>query len=162
VSARRINLILRTLAVAMTAGAIGALAWAFLSPVKVDTDSAGLRRMAPAASAPAADSLPPLASFEPIWKLDLRKPLDGAPAAAPLARQAAATAPANNGIPITLVGTIGDSLALVRTADGAVEVKAVGESAAGAKIVSVRPSQIDVEFAGQVVTLRKPKVPDGG
>jgi hypothetical protein len=161
VNVRQVNSMLWATAVVMAAGAIGVLAWAVWSPVAVEGRVGSSRGAAPASAPVSGESIGPLAAFEPVWKLDLRKPLDGLIVATG-ARPAAATLPVNQGPPITLVGTIGDSVALVRLADGRVEVKAVGESAAGVRIVAVRPAQVDVEFGGQVLTLKKPKEPGGG
>jgi hypothetical protein len=160
VSVRRINFALWTSAALMAAGVAAVLPLALLLPVEVIPEAAAPGVNRSAATRSATDRLPQLAAFEPVWKLDLRKSLSGEVAATPQAVPAAASV--DGGLPITLVGTIGDSLALVKTRGGEVEVMAVGETAAGVKIVSVRPSQIDVEFAGQVVTLTKPKEPTGG
>jgi hypothetical protein len=51
---------------------------------------------------------------------------------------------------------------MIRTAGGAVEVKGVGEQAGGAKILAVRPSQVDIEVAGERRTLVKPREGGGG
>jgi hypothetical protein len=62
-----------------------------------------------------------------------------------------------------LVGTIGNSVALVRTgAGGAIEVKGVGEQVNGAKIVAIRPMQVDVEVGGARMTIVKPREGSGG
>ena len=160
-SVRRINLLLWTCAAAMAAGAAAVLALAVMMPVEV-TPLPGAARAdrAPTTRAGTA-GLPDLVAFEPVWKLDLRKSLT-ATVAPSQAQAVTAAAKTDSGLPITLVGTIGDSLALVKTRNGEVEVKAAGESAAGVKIVTVRPSQVDVEFGGQVVTLTIPKEPTGG
>jgi hypothetical protein len=67
-----------------------------------------------------------------------------------------------SGAPFVLVGTIGDSLAMVRTASGAVEIKGVGELANGAKIVAIRPWQVEVEVGGARMTINKAREPGGG
>jgi hypothetical protein len=64
--------------------------------------------------------------------------------------------------PFTLVGTIGDSVVMIRTPAGQVEVKSVGELASGARIVAIRPMQVDVELNGQRMTISKPRDVAGG
>ena len=66
-----------------------------------------------------------------------------------------------SGAPFVLLGTIGDSVAMVQTAAG-VEIKSVGELANGAKILAIRPWQVDVEMGGQRRTIVKPREPGGG
>ena len=160
-SVRRINLLLWTCAAALAAGAAAVLALAVMLPVEVAPEAVGSGTSRLPATRPSTDRLPQLASFEPVWNLDLRKSLTTTVATSQ-AQAVTAAAKTDNGLPITLVGTIGDSLALVKTRGGEVEVKAAGESAAGVKIVSVRPSQVEVEFGGQVITLTTPKPPTGG
>jgi hypothetical protein len=105
-----------------------------------------------------------LADFESIWRLNLRKSLTDAPASAPLAD--ATTTPVavvpGSGGPFVLIGTIGDSLAMIRTASGAVELKGLGEIVNGAKIVAIRPAQVDVESDGQRTTVAKLREGSGG
>jgi hypothetical protein len=101
-----------------------------------------------------------LAEFETISRLNLRKSLSDAPVTAPVADTAAA--PAGPGGPFVLIGTIGDSLAMIRTSAGVVEIKGLGELANGARILAIRPSQVDVEVAGQRLTIAKPREGSGG
>ena len=105
-----------------------------------------------------ASSLPPLADLHRISDLPLRQPLVDAPA--PVAEPvlaAAPVAPSQEQLPLTLVGTIGTSLAMFKAADGTVELTAVGESTAGVKVLSIQPAKVDVEFNGRSVQLEKPK-----
>jgi len=101
-----------------------------------------------------------VAEFEPIWRLSLRKSLSDASITPPVADMVAT--PAGPGGPFILIGTIGDSLAMIRTSAGVVEIKGLGESANGAKIVAIRPAQVDVEVAGQRLTIAKPREGSGG
>jgi hypothetical protein len=43
-----------------------------------------------------------------------------------------------------------------------IEVKSVGELASGARIVAIRPMQVDVEVNGQRMTIAKPREVGGG
>ena len=142
----------------MTAAAIGAIVLAVMWPVEVEVRSVRAER--PATTRSGDEAVLALATFEPVWNLELRRSFDQV-ATTTVAKEAP-PGEAKSGAGITLLGTIGDSLALIQTKDGVVEVKGVGESAGGAKIVSVRPAEVDVEIAGRVVTLKKPKEPPGG
>ena len=156
---RRVNFAMWTAAALMTAAALAVIALAVFIPARVDVRPIA-RTNVPAASRATDDAVLALASYEPVWTLELRKPLNGE--AAPAVATAPVTpAQANNPAAMTLVGTIGDTLALIQTQAGVIEVKAVGESIGGAKILAVRPSEVDLEAAGQTTTLKKPKTPDG-
>jgi hypothetical protein len=74
---------------------------------------------------------------------------------APVAVEAASAMPA-----ITLDGTLGRTLAIVRTASGATEVKRAGEIVDGVEIVEVGAGQIRVKFNGEEKTIEKPKPAD--
>jgi hypothetical protein len=61
--------------------------------------------------------------------------------------------------PLTLVGTVGNSLALLRRPDGSIELKAVGESIDGAQVLAVRVGEVELGRSGQKSILKKPKEP---
>ncbi|MDB5324244.1 MAG: hypothetical protein JWN40_5875 [Phycisphaerales bacterium] len=157
---RKVNLGLWTLAAGLAAGAIVCAGLGVLTPVEVDSDSRGIGRRAAATSQGSVDSQLSLAEFEPIWRLSLRKSLSDAPVTAPISEMTAT--PAGPGGPFVLIGTIGDSLAMIRTSSGIVEIKGLGELANGAKIVAIRTAQVDVEVAGQRLTIAKLREGSGG
>lgn len=99
--------------------------------------------------------LPAIESFEPIASRPLRPPLNDAVAAAPAPTMAPASAAAV-APQLALVGTIGTSLAMIKTADGTVSLRSVGEQIAGADVLAIRPTQVDLRIAGRTVTLEKP------
>ena len=104
------------------------------------------------------NSLPPLAAFEEIWNRPLRQPLG---TAMPIAQQSPDPVPvapptAAGTVPVSLVGTIGSSLAMFKTPANAVEICGVGESFNGVMLLAVRPAEVDVRFNGRVVKLTKP------
>jgi hypothetical protein len=164
---RKVNLTLWTLTAGLSAAAIVCAALGVLAPVEVpDPGSTHSRRgMAAATSQASPDARLDPAAFERIAALRLRKPLDGTgavPTTAAQMTQQNAT-PAAAGAPFALVGTIGQSLAMIQTTGGVIEIKAVGEQANGAKILAIRPSQVDVEVAGGArITIAKPREPGGG
>lgn len=51
---------------------------------------------------------------------------------------------------------------MIRTPTGAIEVKSIGEESSGAKIVAIRPLQIDIEIGGVRKTLTKQRQEEGG
>jgi hypothetical protein len=161
---RRVNRGLLGLTAVLSAGAVACVVLGVVLPVEAPVEDGDVGRRAAATSQASPDSQLPLSAFESIWALDLRKPLTGS------AADAARTADANPAItatggsgPFVLVGTIGNSVALVRTgAGGAIEVKGVGEQVNGAKIVAIRPMQVDVEVGGARMTIVKRREGSGG
>jgi hypothetical protein len=160
---RRTNLTLRTLAATLAVAAVLCAAWGVIAPVRVDVEAVGPVASRPATTQTSPDSSLPLAAFEPIWALDLRRPLTdpAAPTNPPTTTDVVPPA-AGAGGPFVLVGTIGDSLAMIQSAPGVIEVKAVGDVANGAKIVAIHPMRVDVDLNGQRLTIAKPKDPDEG
>ncbi len=157
---RKANHGLWMLAAGLAAGAVICAALGVFTPVEVESDSRGTGRRVAATSQGSLDSQLSLGEFESIWRLNLRKSLSDGPVTAPVADVAAA--PAGVGGPFVLIGTIGDSLAMVRTSSGVVETKGVGELVNGAKIVAIRTAQVDVEIGGQRMTIAKPREGGGG
>jgi hypothetical protein len=160
VNVRKVNLGLWTLTAALAAGAVICAGLGVFTPIEVESDSRAMGRRAAATSQGSADSQLSLAEFEPIWRLNLRRSFTDAPVTVPVID--ASAIPGGPGGPFVLIGTIGDSLAMIRTSSGVVEIKGLGELANGAKIVAIRPSQVDVEVAGQRLTIAKPREGSGG
>jgi hypothetical protein len=161
---RKVNLSLWTLTAVVCAGGLAAAGVAIFSPVEVAYDVPAGPRKTPATSQASPDAQMGLDEFATAWTLNLRKPLNDSPGNATTATTQSenpATVVDGSGAPFVLVGTIGDSLAMVQTAAG-VEIKSVGELANGAKIVAIRPWQVDVEVGGQRRTIVKPREPGGG
>jgi hypothetical protein len=149
---RRLNAILWLCAIVLAIGAVAAPIAAWRLPLEA-ADARSTMPRAPKRAAGANPALPPIEAFEPVWKAPLRRPLVEAPPvqdAGPIASDAA-------GLPVSLVGTVGDSLAMLRGADGAVDVRAAGEKLGEVEVVAVKPGQADVRFNGQVVRLEMPK-----
>ena len=176
-NARRVNTVLWSLAAACAAAAVAVLALGIFVPlappaVALQNDDPSLaspddRRVSaatrPSTATSAAGTMPPLASFASIWsaplrRLNLQGPAGQSGMSSPRAAPAAPAATAVVVAPLTLVGTIGDSLALLRRADGVVEVREVGDEIAGAIVLAVRRSQVDLRINGRAVTLDRPAV----
>jgi hypothetical protein len=158
-NARQINSTLHTSAAVCAAAALVSLLLALVWPLKKQAADVMPGAGSPATHAATKNDLPPLAAFEPIWSMRLRQNLGTAPppsvAAAPMPTPAASTS-----VPVTLVGTIGTSLAMLRTPSNVVEVCGVGESVGGVEVLAVRPAEVDVTFNGRKITLVKPPEPE--
>ena len=151
VTTRQINLALLTLATVLGVSAAAVLVVGIATPLEIAQG---------AQSDNAIPNLPGAAthtieSYEVIWS----RPLRDAPANQ--VQPAAHVMPAPDNQPqLTLVGTIGNSLAILKSADGNVQVRAVGESFAGAQVMTIQPSRVQVRFNGRIIELIKPRSAD--
>jgi hypothetical protein len=149
-----------TAAAALGAAAVGSVALGLLMPLE-RVEGEGARRPQGAATKPAgASDLPPLASFEKVWNTPLRAPLGAAvPQAAMTTQPVVVTPPPGaDGAPppVSLVGTIGTSLAMLKTPANTVEVAGIGETVNGVTVLAVRPAEVDVMYMNRTVKLVKP------
>ena len=150
--ARNVNAILWMISALLCAGAVGAIALGVT--LQLDGDVGDLSNRDAIAPTTHSSSTQ-LASFELILARQWRQSLTESSSSMP------AEAATPGGVSqLTLVGTIGNSLALLRHADGSVEVKAVGETIDGAEVLAVRPGEIDIRKDGANAILRKPKEPE--
>ena len=72
-------------------------------------------------------------------------------------------APADGLVPISqliLVGTVGNSLALIKGPDGSIGMVETGEDVNGSPVIAIRPSEVDLRVNGKLTTLRMPPRPD--
>lgn len=154
-TARQINQALWIATAACVALAAGVVLLGVALPVGSPGEAAGEAKTGgrPVAAA-TTTAVPPLDSFDAIWPKPLRRSLNEGVAA-----QAAATAAppvsAAAGLPVSLAGTIGNSLALLKLSDGSVVARRAGDSVGGADVLAIRPGEVDVRFAGRSVTLTK-------
>lgn len=143
-SIRQINFTMKAAAGVMLLASAAVLAGSMLMPL--DTRVAGPvdPSIAKTESSSSASDLPPLEDFAPVFAAHLRG-------------QTVAAAPvlASSGS-LTLVGTVGDNVALVRSGSET-EARVVGEKFAGAEIVAVRAraGEADIRTSDGIVTLRK-------
>jgi hypothetical protein len=153
---RQANFGLWATAAMLFALAIGALVAGIAMPVRLETQTVEIPQTGSRAPTTVPDSLE---RYEIIWSRSLRA-LDVHPGSL-IATAAPASQPSD--VPLTLVGTVGRSLALLRLADGTVEVISVGETLAGAQVLSIQPARVELEYNGKIVTLLKRDDPlDGG
>jgi hypothetical protein len=166
-TSRQINLLLRISAISLGAIAILSVALAILLPMQINSPQSDRTKKTSATTMPSGPiALPPLESFAAIWANPLRRPLNE-PANDPQSPEAIAaqqaTAAATGALPsITLVGTIGESLAMLRGLDGTVWALSVGDQFDGATVMAIRPSQVDVRINNRTLTIDKPKEPGAG
>src|SRR6185312_189047 len=93
---------------------------------------------------------------EAFWSRPLRAPLSDAAPGADVSTQALTAAA--NPQSLTLVGTIGDSLALIRLADGSVVARGVGDEVGGAgRVLGISPKGVEMSVNGQRILLAKPQ-----
>ena len=148
-TSRRINLLLWTGSAILCALAAGAVAWTILNPVESEP-IAQINRAIATTNPTAMANLPSPADIQPFLDKPLRRNLSGA------APMNVATAQQNSAEPpFTLVGTIGNSLAMFKMRDGKIELKGIGESIAGLTIVAIAPSKVEARVNGRVVQLQK-------
>jgi hypothetical protein len=143
-----------------------AIVAAVVLPLSDDADATGgagvaSARRATTAPATRAAAVPPLASFEPAWRLKLRRPLvDSAPAPRAAAKVAKAVKPPS--IPVRLVGTIVDGAhprGLFMTGLATVELKGVGDVTGGAKILAIDENSATVSYGGESIVLKRERAP---
>jgi hypothetical protein len=153
---RRINLTLNYAAFALIAAACATAALGFFLPLKSVSTSQNTPspfNQVPRAGMPTA-SATAMASFEPVlarsFRLALGAPSQNDPAAPDPAPAAAEAPPA-----LAVVGTVGDSLAMIRSVDGSVSVLAVGDHMGGAQLVAIRGMQVDFKSNDGPFTLTK-------
>ena len=150
-SVRRINRLLWWTAGLSAAGAVAVLIAGVMLPIDAAAQvSATPQRPAVAATRPLETASSGL--LERAWNAPVRQQLDATTSANQPAKASASDTP-----PVTLVGTVGTSLAMLQAPGGEVVLAGVGDEAAGVKIVSIRPWQIDVQYRGRALTLNKPK-----
>jgi hypothetical protein len=147
-ASRRINTFLWTGTALLCALAVAAVAWTLLNPVQPES-TAQWSHTIPTTNPTAMVNLPSLADLQPFLDKPLRHNLTGAPTTAATTQQNSAEPP------LILVGTIGNSLAMLKTRDGKIELKAVGESIAGLTIVTISPTKVEARYNGRLISLDK-------
>ena len=150
---RQINLALWVAAACLCGLAIAILVLGLMfrvdKPESIEADSGPQRR--PVAKRLAL--IPPLESFDAVLARPLRRPLIDPVATA----QPVQPAVAPQMMQMTLAGTIGNSLAMLRTLDGQIYARGVGDVLNGVQIVAIHSGSVDVRFRGVPLTLTKPK-----
>jgi hypothetical protein len=155
---KRINSLLKATAVACCALAGLVVAAAVLTPLDLGEREPGGKNLV--ASQPGAGRRPTTlpagetgeAYLAHAWRGTARENLAANSQAAP-----SAGAPGAPPGPMTLVGTIGDALALIKLPDGSVVAKGVGEEVGDGSVVNIGSKGVEVLINGQHVLLSKPQ-----
>src|SRR2546421_591419 len=148
-TSRRINLFLWTGSVLLCTLAAGAVAWTILNPIQPETVSQSTHTV-PTTNPTAMVNLPSLSDLQPFLDKPLRHNFIGTTQTSVAAAQQNSAEP-----PLTLVGTIGNSLAMLKTRDGKIELKGVGESISGFTILSITPAKVEARYNGRTISLDK-------
>jgi hypothetical protein len=130
--------------------AAGAIAWTLLNPIQSEP-VAQIHQSIPTTNPTAMVNLPSLSDIQPFLDKPLRHNFTGSTTTTALAT----TQPSSAELPLILVGTIGNSLAMLKTRDGTIELKAVGETVAGVTIVSITASKVEARYNGKLIQLDK-------
>jgi len=151
-TSRRINLFLWTGSILLCACAAAAVVWTILNPIEPQPIVQSSRPI-PATNPTVMVNLPSQAEVQPFLDKPLRHNLTGT-----TQTSVAANAQQNSAeLPLTLVGTIGNSLAMLKTRDGKIELKGVGESISGLTILTISPSKVEARYNGRTISLDKPR-----
>src|SRR4051812_43241832 len=114
-TSRQINMFLWTGSVMLCSLAAGAVAWTFLNPLQPQP-LAQPTHLVPTTNPTAMVNLPSLSDVQPFLDKPLRHNFGSSAATTIAAAQQSSTEPQ-----LTLVGTIGNSLAMLKTRDGKIE-----------------------------------------
>jgi hypothetical protein len=153
---RATKLLLQITTALLLSAAIASVVAGLILPVDLDQPSPST--IVPVTSGSHATRLPPVDSFSPLFSRSLQASTADAVAAVPAAADTAQAA-----VPVSqleLVGTIGNSVALIKGPDGTVAMVEVGDDVNGAPVLAIRPSQVDLRISGKTTTLQKSPPPD--
>ncbi|MDB5320805.1 MAG: hypothetical protein JWN40_2436 [Phycisphaerales bacterium] len=162
----RVRSMLWLTAALAVAGAVAAILAAAMLPLSTSGDSSSsavtTARRSTTLPATHPSTVPPLASFEPAWRLRLRRPLvDPAPAPrGAVAKVAKATRPPS--LPVRLIGTIVDGehpRGLFITGLATVELKGIGDVTGGAKILAIDENTATLSSGGESFVLKRERAP---
>jgi hypothetical protein len=158
VNVRQINLSLQVTTIVLVSAAVLSLAAGLFVPLETQGVSASSK--GPTAAINHSQQLPPVDSFAPIFSRSLQASGTVSGDAAAAQADSQANAPAAPVAQLELVGTIGDSLALIQGPDGTVAIVEPGDDVNGSPVMAIRPSEVDLRINGKVTTLRKAPAPD--
>ncbi len=157
---RRINLALWTAAAVAAATGLPAAWYGFAASVLPSDAPARPSAARPTATPAGGPAVLPPDAFGDTLTRTYRPTLTAATAGGPAPPTATAdAAPSAPPADLRLVGTVGDSTALIRGPDGTTALVEVGDDVDGAVVVAIGPSRVDLRRAGRLTTLRKPPPP---
>ena len=146
---RTLNTLLWTGAILCVAGSALAVAVAVTLPLdEAPQERTGTDHRIP--STQPVESISETFALDNVWSRSLRT---GLTEAAPTMQRTGNAQP--SGTPqLLLVGTIGQSVALLQSG-GSVEAALVGDTVAGAEVISIRPGEVQLRQNDQLFTLTK-------
>ncbi len=158
-NSRRVHFLLTTAAAGLFAAAAATPFAGVWTPTESARTSEPSPRTATTAAVVPTGAVPTIESFEPALARSFR-PSVGRPAAEqPAVVAKPESAPSTAGL--QLVGTVGDSVAMIRGPDGTVALAEVGDDIDGSVIVAIHPSRVDLRQNGKLIVLQKaPPAPD--
>ena len=142
------------LSIAFVAGGVACLLIAAIAPL----DHAEISPAAKITAKPHATTAPSLSDFEPIFAMDLRKPLVDPPKTDPAADALTEDSP----LSVRLSGTIiepGRSVAIFSTGLTKTTIRQVGQEINGAEVVSIESDTVTLRYQGQLRQLKLEKSP---
>jgi len=158
VNVRQINLALQVTTIVLVSAAVLSLAAGLFVPL--ETQGVPASSQGPVAAVNHSQQLPPVDSFAPIFSRSLQASGNASGGATAAQANSQAADPAVPVAQLVLVGTIGDSLALIQGPDGTVAIVEPGDDVNGSPVTAVRPSEVDLRINGKVTTLHKSPAPD--
>jgi hypothetical protein len=148
-TSRQINMFLWSASAMLCALAVTAAAWTFMNPVQPEAIAQSALPV-PTTNPTAMVNLPSIAEAQPFVDKPLRHNLAGVASTASPTTQPTSADPG-----LILVGTIGNSLAMLKTRDGKIELKGVGESISGLTIVTISATKVEARYNGKLISLDK-------
>lgn len=149
---RQTNLALRILTVLLAAGAVLSLLIGFTTPLATSENPAPIQT--PASTKNRSPRLPPIGSYTPVFARSLQTSTGGMAAAAASSQTETSSEPLVPISQLSLVGTIDNSVALIKGPDGTVGMVETGEDVNGSPVLAIRPSECDLRVNGKLLTLR--------
>ena len=167
ITRKRLNVLLWLLATLVVAAGVAVLAAAWVWPMDLPAPPPPAMTYAAAPVADRPPPLPSLADLQRLGQITLYRPVQeptvaAAPAAATLPAPAPPPPPQLN---VQLVGTVmeaDNSRAFFQLPSGRTVLRRVGQSVAGARIVSIERQSAVLEYQGQTLTLQAPRRGAGG
>jgi hypothetical protein len=156
-TSRQINLLLTCGAITTSVAAVVIVAAGFLMPISSSSD--GTTRPGSAEFSSSGKPATQPAGLDRLFARSFRNALDDAPSASAKAAAMSAASTRNataSPLQVTLIGTIGNSLAMLRLADGSVIARGVGEQIEGAELIRIDSASVAFQRDGQQFSIVKP------
>jgi hypothetical protein len=157
----RVKLLLWMIAALAGTGAVACIVGTEMVPLDTGTPVAvagAISISGDKAAKPSAE-MPPLESFEPAWRLPLRRPLVDPPTAIVATEQKAAK---TLSLSVRLIGTIVDGQhprGIFLIGLSTVELRSIGDAVGGATVLAIDDNAATLRFQGETLTVHREKNP---